>query len=54
MALKRLIFSSFLVCLQYFTCTIEYVPNNRFIKRFRQLLMFLLDLAVLLFSIVLM
>jgi len=28
-------FSSYLICLLYFTCVIEYVPSNCFITRFR-------------------
>jgi len=27
--------SNFLVCLRYFSCVIEYVPSNCFIKTFR-------------------
>ena len=34
-ALKKLFFSSYFIHLQYFTCVIEYVPSNCFIKRFR-------------------
>jgi len=32
---KKIDYSSFLVCLQYFTCMVEYVPSNCFIQRFR-------------------
>ena len=32
---EKIDFFSFLVCLQYFTCVVEYVPSNCFIKRFR-------------------
>ena len=33
--MKKIDYSSFLVCLQYFTCMVEYVPSNCFIQRFR-------------------
>jgi len=34
----------FIICLYYFTCVIEYVHCNYFIKRFRGLLVFVPDL----------
>ena len=47
-AFKRLISPVFLVC-NIFICVIEYAPSDCFIERLGQLLVFLSDLAVLLF-----
>ena len=48
-SIEKIDFSSFLVCLQYFTCVIEHVPSNCFIARFRAAVSVLSDLAVPLF-----
>jgi len=47
-ALKRLISLVFLVC-NIFICVIEYVPSDFLLNVLGQLLVFLSDLAVLLF-----